>query len=33
MPGLDAHVKRLCSKFEAAKISLAEVSGHLDYGR
>jgi hypothetical protein len=26
-PGLDAYVKRLCSEFEAAKISLANVSG------
>jgi hypothetical protein len=32
-PGLDAHVKRLCSEKEAAKISLAKVSGQLDYGR
>jgi hypothetical protein len=31
--GLDAHVKRLCSEFEAAKISLAKVAGQLDYGR
>jgi hypothetical protein len=32
-PGLDAHVKRLYSEFEAAKISLAKVAGQLDYGR
>jgi hypothetical protein len=33
MPGLDAHMKRLCSEMEATKISLAKVSGQLNYGR
>jgi hypothetical protein len=33
MPSLDAHVKRLYSKKEVARISFAKVSRQIDYSR